>query len=78
MGEPAGFKVKMYTSESTQDGTNTVEAVLSAAEITFESVENPEAFGDPYQAAMNYVEEHKILQIFQVMNVFLISFQGLT
>ncbi|XP_063276012.1 testis-specific expressed protein 55 [Prinia subflava] len=55
----------MYTSESAQEGSNTVETVLSAAEITFESVENPEAFGDPYQAAMNYVEEHKILQIFQ-------------
>ncbi|XP_066031365.1 testis-specific expressed protein 55 [Chamaea fasciata] len=55
----------MYTSETTQDSSNTVETVLSAAEITFDSVENPEAFGDPYQAAMNYVEEHKILQIFQ-------------
>ncbi|XP_053827988.1 testis-specific expressed protein 55 [Vidua macroura] len=55
----------MHTSESTQDGSNTVETVLSAAEITFESLDNPEAFGDPYQIAMNYVEEHKILQIFQ-------------
>lgn len=67
----------MYTSESTQDGTNTVETVLSAAELTFEASENPEDFGDPYQAAMNYVEEHKILQIFQVIYVFLISFQRL-
>ncbi|KAF2981584.1 hypothetical protein EK904_001046 [Melospiza melodia maxima] len=55
----------MHTSESTQDGSNTVEAVLSAAEIAFESLENPEDFGDPYQVAMNYVEEHKILQLFQ-------------
>ncbi|XP_053792685.1 testis-specific expressed protein 55 [Vidua chalybeata] len=55
----------MHTSESTQDGSNTVETVLSAAEITFESLDNPEPFGDPYQIAMNYVEEHKILQIFQ-------------
>uniref|UniRef100_A0A8C0UY67 Uroplakin-1b n=3 Tax=Cyanistes caeruleus TaxID=156563 RepID=A0A8C0UY67_CYACU len=57
----------MYTPESTQDGSNTVETVLSAAEITFESLENPEAFADPYQNAMDYVEEHKILQIFQAI-----------
>lgn len=68
----------MHTSESTQDGSNTVEAVLSAAEIAFESLENPEDFGDPYQVAMNYVEEHKILQIFQVKYIFLIFFQRLT
>lgn len=79
VGELPGFKVKMHTSESTQDGSsNTFEAVLSAAEITFESLENPEDFGDPYQVAMNYVEEHKILQIFQVKYIFLISFQRLT
>ncbi|XP_033373352.1 testis-specific expressed protein 55 [Parus major] len=57
----------MYTPESTQDGSNTVETVLSAAEITFESLENPETFADPYQIAMDYVEEHKILQIFQAI-----------
>lgn len=68
----------MYTPESTQDGTNTVETLLSATEITFQSLENPEAFGDPYQVAMNYVEEHKILQLFQVKYIFLISFQRLT
>lgn len=78
MGELPGFKVKMYTSDSTQNGSNTVETVLTAAELTFESLENPEAFGDPYQVAMNYVEEHKILQIFQVKHIFLISFQRLT
>lgn len=78
MDKLPGFKVKMYTSESTQDGSNTIETVLSAAEITFESLENPEAFGDPYQVAMNYVEEHNILQIFQVKYMFLISFRRLT
>lgn len=78
MGELPGFKVKMHTSKSTQDGSNTVENVLSATEITFESLENPEVFGDPYQLAMNYAEEHKILQIFQVKYIFLVSFQRLT
>ncbi|XP_057236808.1 testis-specific expressed protein 55 [Malurus melanocephalus] len=55
----------MYASDSTQDSSNTVETLLTAAELNFQSVENPEAFGDPYQLAINYVEEHKILEIFQ-------------
>ncbi|KAJ7420547.1 hypothetical protein WISP_48099 [Willisornis vidua] len=54
----------MHTSDSTQDASNTPVAVSSAPETAGE-ISEPEIFENAYQVSIDYVDKHKILEIFQ-------------
>lgn len=81
VGEQLDFNVKISMSESSQSCSKmslneSAAAVVKPTEKVCEISEQPMVYEDPFEASVNYVEKHNILQIFQVKFLFLIFLQG--